>query len=134
MMRIGSSPVFRPALGVVSPAPSHPAGTFALPTTTGRATSAAPVATTHLPLVLPTGDALDQRRRGAQRGRAILGALDDLQLAMISGSGIDSALADLSRQTGEMDAGGDQELAGILDAIGLRADVELAKAAMRRAR
>ena len=81
-----------------------------------------------LPLLLPVGDALERRRQGVRRGRALLAGLDRLQVATLEGRGTIAALEALAQEAGRIDAGDDPALAEVLDAIELRAAVELAKA------
>ena len=73
-------------------------------------------------------DALAQRRRAVQRGSTLLDRLDDLRLALLSGSLSPGQIAELQRvvatERGLVD---DPRLVAVLDEIDLRAKVELAK-------
>lgn len=73
-------------------------------------------------------DALAQRRRAVQRGSTLLERLDDLRVALLSGSLTQGQLAELQRvvnsERGLVD---DPRLVAVLDEIDLRAKVELAK-------
>jgi class II flagellar assembly regulator FliX len=73
-------------------------------------------------------DALAQRRRAVQRGSTLLDRLDDLRVALLSGSLTQGQLAELQRvvnsERGLVD---DPHLVTVLDEIELRAKVELAK-------
>ncbi|HXP73282.1 MAG TPA: flagellar assembly protein FliX [Stellaceae bacterium] len=76
-------------------------------------------------------DALAQRRRAVQRGSTVLDRLDDLRLALLSGSLSPGQLSELQRvvasERGLVD---DPRLLAVLDEIDLRAKVELAKLTM----
>jgi len=113
-------------------AASTPVAGFSVPTAAPRRAAGAqaplPVA---MPLVMPAEDALERRRQGARRGRAMLAGLDRLQLALLAGQGLGAALQALEAESAAFDAGDDAELAEVLDAIGLRVDVEIAKAQRR---
>lgn len=78
--------------------------------------------------VQAAGDALQSRRKGVRRGRAMVDALDELKLALLSGRVPAAALDRLvgSIQGRERDTG-DDRLESLLDEIELRAQVELAK-------
>lgn len=134
-MRVGSVSPFRPVTGAATRAAASGAATFPLPARASGQAGAAPAVAmlATAPLVLAAGDAMERRRQGARRGRAIVEALDALKLAMLSGQELGAALDALAAANGTIDAGDDPVLAGLLDAIGLRADVELAKASQRRA-
>lgn len=69
----------------------------------------------------------EKRRRSVKRGQGLLDVLDELKLALLGGSlppGIQSRLRAALHENG---ASGDPNLDGIVDAIELRAEVELAK-------
>jgi hypothetical protein len=72
--------------------------------------------------------ATDRRRRAVGRGKTALDALDDLKLALLSGS-LDPSAADRLRTValGLTDSSGDPELDRVLAEIELRVEVELAK-------
>lgn len=76
-------------------------------------------------------DALAQRRRAVQRGSTVLDRLDDLRLALLTGSLSPGQLSELQRvvasERGLVD---DPRLLAVLDEIDLRAKVELAKLTM----
>jgi hypothetical protein len=74
------------------------------------------------------GDALQSRRKGVRRGRAMVDALDELKLALLAGRVPAAALDRLvgSVEGRERDTG-DHRLESLLDEIELRARVELAK-------
>lgn len=70
----------------------------------------------------------ERRRRGMQRGRSLLDALDALKLAMIDGTLPEHALARLRAVIAEQRGlTGDAALDDLLGAIDLRAEVEIAK-------
>lgn len=73
-------------------------------------------------------DALTERRRAVQRAGSLLDRLDELRLALLSGSLPMSQIAELQRVVtsarGTLD---DPRLIEVLDEIDLRARVELAK-------
>lgn len=131
-MRIGGLPPARPVSLHGGVAATRGPSAFAVAGETARAQGAAPVAGLAMPLLLPVDDLVERRRKGARRGRALLDALDGLKLALLSGNVTEAALETLARAGGSIDAGDDPVLADVLEAIQLRADVELAKAAMRR--
>jgi hypothetical protein len=69
-----------------------------------------------------------RRRKAMQRGNSMLDRLDDLRIALLTGSlprGQLEALRHLARN--QVDLTGDPELAAIVDDIELRVAVELAK-------
>jgi len=73
-------------------------------------------------------DALAQRRRAVQRGSTLLDRLDDLRLALLSGSLSPGQIAELQRAVAsERGLVDDPRLLAVLDEIDLRAKVELAK-------
>ncbi|KQS56154.1 flagellar assembly regulator FliX [Brevundimonas sp. Leaf363] len=79
--------------------------------------------------------ATERRRRAFRRGAGLLDRLDDLKLALLAGESGQATLERLSRDLREdmpddLDAG----LAGVLQQIDLRAQVELAKAEGRSPR
>src|SRR6202171_6659069 len=73
-------------------------------------------------------DAIERRRRFAKRGAKALDTLDNLKVQIIEGridlatlTRLESALNELTERSGEA------QLDGVLDAIGLRVAVEIAK-------
>lgn len=73
-------------------------------------------------------DALAQRRRAVQRGSTLLDRLDDLRMALLSGSLSPGQIAELQRAVAsERGLVDDPRLLAVLDEIDLRAKVELAK-------
>jgi hypothetical protein len=73
-------------------------------------------------------DGLAQRRRAVQRGSTLLDRLDDLRLALLSGSLSPGQIAELQRAVAsERGLVDDPRLLAVLDEIDLRAKVELAK-------
>ena len=73
-------------------------------------------------------DAIERRRRFAKRGAKALDMLDSLKVQIIEGridlatlTRLESALNELTERSGE------DQLDGVLDAIGLRVAVEIAK-------
>ncbi len=83
-------------------------------------------------LLQEVGDeATGRRRRAAARGTALLDRLDDLRIALLSGSLPRNQLEQLRHLAREQsDGGGDPQLAAILSEIELRVAVELAKLEM----
>lgn len=70
----------------------------------------------------------ERRRRAVQRGRSLLDALDALKLALIEGTLPESGIARLRALIAEQRLPtGDAGLDDLLDAVELRAKVELAK-------
>lgn len=69
----------------------------------------------------------ERRRRSARRGQSMLDVLDELKLALLSGHLPPDMQLRLSATLREAGASGDPQLDGIIDAIELRAEVELAK-------
>ena len=78
--------------------------------------------------------ATERRRRAFRRGAGLLDRLDALKLALLAGEAGESALRSLSDALREQTPDDlDPGLAGVLNQIDLRAQVELAKAAAGRA-
>ena len=74
-------------------------------------------------------DPLERRRRAVKHGRRALDALDELKLALLSGTLEPSALLRLKAVAGGLKEGsGDEKLDHVLGEIELRVAVELAKA------
>ena len=74
-------------------------------------------------------DPLERRRRAVKHGRRALDALDELKLAVLSGTLEPSALLRLKAVAGDLTEGsGDEKLDHVLGEIELRVAVELAKA------
>jgi hypothetical protein len=74
-------------------------------------------------------DPLERRRRAAKHGRRALDALDELKLALLSGTLEPSALLRLKAVAADLKEGsGDEKLDQVLGEIELRVAVELAKA------
>ena len=73
-------------------------------------------------------DALSRRRRAVARGRNILDLLDDLRIGLLSGRASPDKLAELAALlAADPGAADSKELRRVLEAIELRARVELAK-------
>lgn len=70
----------------------------------------------------------ERRRRAVGRGKSALDVLDDIKIALLSGS-LDAMAIDRLRAVaaGLKDASGDPKLDGLLAEIELRVEVELAK-------
>lgn len=80
------------------------------------------------------GGPLERRRRALTRGGRVLDDLDRVQMAILDSGDPREALGSLARTSAEArERGDDAGLDGVLDAIDLRAAVELAKAETRRA-
>jgi hypothetical protein len=98
---------------------------------------AAPVAPS-LDAVLLLQEALppaERRRRAVRRGRGLLALLDELRLSLLSGeapAALPGRLGDLLAE--RHDPSGDRGLDEVLNAVELRAEVEVAKFAAARAR
>ena len=74
-------------------------------------------------------DPLERRRRAVKHGRRALDALDELKLALLSGTLEPWALLRLKAVAGDLkDGSGDEKLDHALGKIQLRVAVELAKA------
>jgi hypothetical protein len=69
----------------------------------------------------------EKRRRSARRGQSMLDVLDELKLALLGGHLPADLQSRLSAALREAMPSGDPQLDGIIDAIELRAEVELAK-------
>lgn len=77
--------------------------------------------------VLAAGDG-GPTGRAVARAEAVVSALDGLRLAMLEGGSGEAATAMLKRVSGRArDATGDERLEALLDAVDVRAAVELAK-------
>jgi Class II flagellar assembly regulator len=73
-------------------------------------------------------DEVTNRRRALQRGNNLLDRLDDIRIALLTGSLPRNRLEELRHMAREqVDLAGDPKLAAILDEIELRVAVELAK-------
>lgn len=73
-----------------------------------------------------------RRRTAVKRGRLALDALDELKLGLLGGTLDPATLAKLKAATGFLrDGSGDAELDAVLSEIELRAEVEIAKRAVR---
>jgi hypothetical protein len=76
---------------------------------------------------------LEKRRRAVKRGAGLLDRLDEMKMALLSGEADEAALERLARTLREeRPDDGDPGLNALLDQIDLRAEVELAKAELRR--
>ena len=74
------------------------------------------------------GDATERRRRSVQRGRSALDVLDDLKIAMLTGSFTGATMARLRAAAADLKlSSGDPGLDNVLSEIELRVEVELAK-------
>jgi hypothetical protein len=72
----------------------------------------------------------ERRRRGVRRGRSALDVLDELKIALLSGSFDPAAVGRLRAAAAELkDLSGDPGLDAVLAQIELRVEVELAKIA-----
>jgi hypothetical protein len=108
---------------------------FSLPTAQSapeaRPTSA-PLAPTGIDALLTlqgVEDATERRKRSVARGRTALDALDELKLALLSGSLDAATVARLRTAAAELKtSSGDPGLDAVLAEIDLRVEVELAKA------
>ena len=77
-------------------------------------------------------DATERRKRAVRKGRAALDALDELKVALLSGTPEPESLRRLKVLGGEvLGESGDPRLDGVLGEIRLRVEVELAKAGIR---
>jgi hypothetical protein len=73
-------------------------------------------------------DPAERRRRSVVKGRSALDALEELKLAVLSGTLDSGSLGRLkSAAEGLKESSGDQHLDGVLAEIELRVEVELAK-------
>ena len=80
-------------------------------------------------------DASERRRRSVARGRNALDVLEDLKLAVLSGTLDSSALGRLKAAVvGLNEPSGDRNLDAVLGEIELRVEVELAKIDSKPAR
>jgi hypothetical protein len=77
-------------------------------------------------------DLTQRRKRAASRGRRALDALEEIRLKLLSGTLDQSSLLRLRAAVGGLtEASGDPRLDAVLGEIGLRVEVELAKAGLR---
>lgn len=134
-MRIGQSFALT---GIASRRVAAPAASDSgFATRIGGGAAQGPTATTGLTPLTSLGavlavqeidDPLTGRRRARQRGEQLLDALDDVQLALLNDGLSLSTLVALQRLVAEQDErAGDPALQAVLDAIDLKAAVELAK-------
>ena len=104
------------------------------PATAGSARVAAPVAPTGLLLLQEVTDAPARDRRARQHGRALLDALARLQIGLLADEHGDSCgpqiLRDLAGLAEGCPEASDPALKSALDAIRLRAQVEVARRGM----
>jgi hypothetical protein len=105
--------------------PEHDAG----PTQTGSAAAPRTVGGIEELMALQgVDDPAERRRRSVVRGRHALDALEELKLAVLSGTLDGAALNRLkAAAVGLKDTSGDRNLDGVLAEIELRVEVELAK-------
>lgn len=75
---------------------------------------------------------LERRRRGLNKGKAMLDALDSLKLAMLEGRGGANAAQALAAASRNPEPTGDSGLDSTLGEISVRAAVELAKLRQRQ--
>jgi hypothetical protein len=76
-------------------------------------------------------DPVERRRRAVKHGRRALDALDELKLGLLAGTLDQAAMLRLKSVTTDLrDGSGDDNLDRVLAEIGLRVEVELAKAGM----
>lgn len=73
-----------------------------------------------------------RRRKGVRKGRAMLDLLDGLKASLLAQQNPDKALAGLAEELGGLEQPDDARLADILDAVRVRAEVEIAKAEVMR--
>jgi hypothetical protein len=132
-MRIESSTSLSPAVSRRAATAPSGDGRFAEALSGENAPSGANAAQTvatvdNLFVLQEVGDELTGRRRAVQRGAKLLDRLEDIRLALLTGSlprGRLEALRQLAREQAEQVS--DPQLATILDEIELRVAVELAK-------
>jgi hypothetical protein len=78
------------------------------------------------------GDATERRKRAVRQGRQALDVLDSLKIGLLDGNLDQSTLGRLKAASESLKQGsGDRGLDDVLDEIGLRVEVELAKAGVR---
>jgi hypothetical protein len=95
--------------------------------------AAPPSALMGLLAVQAAGDSLERKRRAMRRGRNILDSLDELKVALLSGTITPGRIELLRAQLGQRaDYADDPALADLLAQIELRAEVEIAKLTQRR--
>ncbi|NBB61415.1 flagellar assembly regulator FliX [Pseudomonas sp. ODNR1LW] len=76
---------------------------------------------------------LEKKRRAVKRGAGLLDRLDEMKMALLSGDADEAVMERLALTLREeRPDGGDAGLNALLDQIDLRAQVELAKAELRR--
>ena len=74
-----------------------------------------------------------KRRKAIRKGNRMLDLLEDVRLGLLSGSLPLSILHQLERMTQTVDPSGDERIDDLVEEIGLRAQVELAKLENRKA-
>lgn len=111
-------------------------GAFNVPKEAQAPTEAAPAGAAALSGLLALQEAVEtsaaaaaQDRAAQRHGEAVIGDLAALQLALLSGR--PASAARLAAQAGAGPQAADPRLAAVLGAIRLRAEVELARAALR---
>ncbi len=115
------------AFSLEEPGAAHSAGTAAAPRALGGIDA--------LIALQSVDDPAEKRRRGLKRGRNALDALEALKLGLLSGRLDQAALGRLKTAAAELaEPSGDPALDAILGQIGLRVNVELAKAGMPNSR
>lgn len=117
---------------VARPAGRRPAGAFIMPAEDASAAAvgdAAPVAALDPTIALAEAEAnAATRDRAAKRqGRALLDLLAALQRAMLAEGAEDALIEDLAARADALPAAADPELAAIVQAVRLRALVEVAR-------
>ena len=104
-------------------------GTSANAVQSGGAAPVSPLASlATLVAVQATEERSQSRRRAVRRGTLILDELDALKLAVLEGRAGQAELQQIARKVeSAREASGDAELESLVDAIELRAQVEIAK-------
>jgi hypothetical protein len=124
-----SSRPLRPARGPERSAAGGFAGYLSDAAAAGGGSGAAPVGGVNVLLALQAVDDVQERRRRAvRRGGRLLDLLDELRLGLLAGGLSPGVIADLARTLDEARAEVDDPgLLAVLEAVELRAQVELAK-------
>ena len=108
-------------------------GFFSLPETadapqTAHTAATAAAQSLEALLLVQEIDPRERRRKAVERGRKSLDLLDELKLALMSGSDVGPALTRLEKTASALgETSGEPGLDGLIEAIDLRVAVELAK-------
>lgn len=129
-MRITDRPIL-PSSTLMREATQGGGQSFRLPQEAPPMRAAVPLAMARPVLASQSASVLARRREALGKGRDVLAGLDRLRLATLGGGNLRAVAEALSRDAQDMTEGDDPALDDVLEAIRLRADVELAKLSRR---